>query len=133
MTNKKQGNAFEREFCEILASNGFWVLNVPQNAAGQPADVVAVRRKTAYLIDCKNCEHSKFPISRIEMNQELSMRLWQECENGEGWFALHCEDRIFMLSYPKIKWIQALKMKNVLSYEDIRTYGLRLEDWVKLA
>lgn len=52
-TNRKIGNSFETEFCELLFQHGFWCHNMAQNAAGQPADVIAVKGKTAYLIDCK--------------------------------------------------------------------------------
>ena len=41
--NKKLGNDFESRFCEILYSEGFWVHNLAQNSAGQPADVIAAR------------------------------------------------------------------------------------------
>lgn len=41
--NKKLGNNFETEFCEILSAHGFWVHNLAQNQAGQPADVIAVK------------------------------------------------------------------------------------------
>lgn len=39
MSNKKLGNAFEMELCNILSSHGFWVHNLAQNSAGQPADI----------------------------------------------------------------------------------------------
>ena len=52
MSNKKIGNGFETEFCEKLFQNGYWVHNIAQNAAGQPADVIAVRNGVAFLIDC---------------------------------------------------------------------------------
>ena len=42
-TNKKHGNEFEREFCQLLSQKGFWVLNIPQYSAGQPSDVIAVK------------------------------------------------------------------------------------------
>ena len=54
-SNKQAGNAFERSFCEMLFSKGFWVHNFAQNRDGQPADVIAVRNGIAYLIDCKVC------------------------------------------------------------------------------
>ena len=38
-TNRKLGNTFEAEFCEALYAEGFWVHNMAQNQAGQPADV----------------------------------------------------------------------------------------------
>lgn len=51
-TNRKIGNSFETEFCELLFQHGFWCHNMAQNAAGQPADVIAVKGKTAYLMMC---------------------------------------------------------------------------------
>ena len=54
MSNKKIGNGFEAEFCEKLFQNGYWVHNLAQNAAGQPADVIAVRNGVAFLIDSKS-------------------------------------------------------------------------------
>lgn len=40
-SNKKNGNYFEEEFCELLALHGFWAHNMAQNQGGQPADVIA--------------------------------------------------------------------------------------------
>lgn len=34
-TNRKIGNSFETEFCELLFQHGFWCHNMAQNAAGQ--------------------------------------------------------------------------------------------------
>ena len=34
--NKKNGNHFEEEFCELLALHGFWAHNMAQNQVGQP-------------------------------------------------------------------------------------------------
>ena len=73
MSNKKIGNGFEAEFCEKLFQNGYWVHNLAQNAAGQPADVVAVKNGVPYLIDCKVCSGKVFSVSRIEDNQRMAM------------------------------------------------------------
>ena len=43
MSNKKIGNDFEKELCEVLAEYGFWVHNFTQNQDGQPADIIAVK------------------------------------------------------------------------------------------
>ena len=79
-SNKKIGNDFEREFAELLFEHGFWVHVFAQNKDGQPADIIAVKNKKAYLIDCKVCSTKKgFDISRMEENQDLSMDLWRDC------------------------------------------------------
>lgn len=98
-TNRKIGNSFETEFCELLFQHGFWCHNMAQNAAGQPADVIAVKGKTAYLIDCKVCSNNRFPLSRVEENQHFAMETWKACGNGEGWFALKVEDEIIMIPH----------------------------------
>lgn len=130
MTNKKLGNDFESEFCEMLASEGFWVHNMAQNAAGQPADVIAVKDKKALLIDCKVCTRKGFALSRIEENQDLSMELWRECGNGEGWFAIKTnEGVIFMLPHLGTK---ALRLtKTVATIEDLAEYGCEYRKWVR--
>ena len=75
-SNKKNGNRFEEEFCKLLAEHGFWAHNMAQNQVGQPADVIAVKNGIPILIDCKECETNRFPLSRIEGNQEGAMTRW---------------------------------------------------------
>ena len=131
MSNKKLGNSFETEFCEILAEHGFWVHQLSQNAAGQPADVIAVRNGRAYLIDCKVCSTDKgFALSRVEENQDLAMNLWNECGNYHGWFAFKLPTGdIFMLPHFAIK---ALRHRQAyLSPGEIYEDGQPIEKWVK--
>lgn len=99
-SNRAVGNEFEQDLCEMLFECGFWSHNLKQNNSGQPADVIAVRNKVAYLIDAKDCSSKGFDLRRIEENQILSMRLWEECGNGQGWFALRVNEEVYMLSYP---------------------------------
>lgn len=129
MTNKKIGNDFESDFCEILFENGFWTHNLAQNASGQPADVIASRNGKTYLIDCKVCSNRGFALSRMEENQDLSMELWEACGNGEGWFAILIEGHIFMISHSIVNFQRGLKSR--MSKLDIKTYGVPLERWIK--
>jgi Holliday junction resolvase len=128
-TNKKLGNTFEQEFCEELFKYGFWVHNLAQNQAGQPADVIAVKNKTAYLIDCKVCSRGHFTFSRIEENQHNAMELWKDSGNGEGWFALKCGGHIFMLPHFTMKALAA--QQSSISYTEMGEYGKLLDRWVK--
>jgi Holliday junction resolvase len=129
MNNKKLGNSFESSFCEILFNNGFWVHNMAQNASGQPADVIAARNGKAYLIDCKVCSSRGFALSRMEENQDLSMELWKDCGNGEGWFAVLIGESIAMIPHIGIK---ALKNeKSYMTEMDIKEYGIPLERWLR--
>lgn len=95
-TNKREGNRFEWELCNILSQHGYWAHNFAQNTAGQPADIIAVKDGFAELIDCKVCSHGYFSTKRIEENQQYSMHLWAQYNNGCGWFAVKFGERIYM-------------------------------------
>lgn len=133
MTNKKLGNGFEAEFCEILSEHGFWCHNLAQNAAGQPADVIAAKDGKSFLIDCKVCSASdKFPLKRIEENQHLAMELWKSCGNDTGWFAIKfvgdVSSGIYMVSHDKMAQLAA-------TYPTLPEYrcpfiGFFLSDWL---
>ena len=129
MSNRKIGNQFESELCDILFAEGFWVHNLAQNQAGQPADVIAVRNKKAYLIDCKVCSGKGFPLSRVEENQDLSMTLWKECGNGEGWFAVKLNETVYMIPHFTIK--AYAHSQTTMTAKDIFECGKPLDKWVK--
>jgi Holliday junction resolvase len=130
MSNKKLGNSFETELCELLSMYGFWCHNMAQNAAGQPADVIAVRNGLPYLIDCKVCSTDKgFDLRRVEENQELAMDLWRECDNGAGWFAMKLpSDEIYMLNHRVIKVCRTTR--SYLSIGEISLIGIPIKKWV---
>ena len=131
MSNKKIGNDFEQAFCEELADYGFWVHNFTQNKDGQPADVIAVRKGKAYLIDCKVCSDGEpFALSRIEENQELAMTLWESCGNGSGWFAIYFADNGHTYM---VRLLDLLLLRSKRSTVDERMIALlssTLEWWV---
>ncbi len=131
MSNKKLGNQFETELCEILSMYGFWVHQLCQNAAGQPADVIAVRNGQSYLIDCKVCSTDKgFALNRMEENQDLAMDLWYECGNGQGWFAVKLPTGdIIMLPHFCIKAYR--RTQSYMSPGEIFETGKSIEKWVK--
>lgn len=129
VNNKKIGNDFESDFCEILFENGFWVHNMAQNASGQPADVIAARNGKTYLIDCKVCSVRGFALNRMEDNQDLSMELWKSCGNGEGWFAVLIGEQIAMIPHFTIKALR--NQQSYMNELEIREYGTPLEKWLK--
>lgn len=129
MTNKKIGNDFESDFCEILFNEGFWVHNMAQNASGQPADVIAARNGKTYLIDCKVCSVRGFALSRMEENQDLSMELWKSTGNGEGWFAVLIGEQIVMIPHFTVKALRATQ--SYMNELELREYGTPLEKWLK--
>lgn len=130
MNNRKMGNSFENELCEILATYGFWVHNLKQDNSGQPADIMAVRNRVSYLIDAKVCSNDRFPLNRIEENQDLAMEMWEMCGNGIGWFALKTTSgEIYMISHYVMKAYRDRKYS--LSLKDIFEVGIPLEKWVR--
>lgn len=129
MTNKKIGNDFESDFCEILFEQGFWVHNFAQNQDGQPADVIAARNGKTYLIDCKVCSVRGFALSRMEENQDLSMELWKSTGNGEGWFAVLIGEQIVMIPHFTVKALRATQ--SYMNELELREYGTSLEKWLK--
>ena len=128
MSNKKLGNQFETELCEILSEHGFWCHNLAANSAGQPADVIAVREGEAFLIDCKVCSLGTFAFRRIEENQDLSMDLWRDCGNGIGWFALKFETGIYMVNRESIRACSNRHPAMTAELADV--YGYSLEEWL---
>ena len=129
MTNKKVGNDFEQDVCDILAEHGFWCHLLNANKSGQPADIMAVRNKQAYLIDAKVCSSRGFALSRMEENQEMAMELWKECGNGQGWFAIKVPTgEIYMIPHICIKAFQ--QRQSHLSFSEIHELGKPIEKWV---
>lgn len=132
MVNKKIGNDFEKQFCQLLSDNDFWVHNLSQNSAGQPADVIAVKNSKAFLIDCKVCSKTKrFPLSRVEENQHFAMERWKECGNGEGQFAILMINEIFMISHDIIQEFSTRTNKSYINERDISLLGTPFATWVK--
>lgn len=132
MTNRKLGNTFEAEFCEILAAHDFWAHNMAQNSAGQPADVIAAKNEYSTLIDCKVCSVKGFTLSRIEDNQHLAMQMWEDRVGTDCWFALKLSDgEIFMIAYVAMLSYEG-KGARCLSEQFIREYGYPLNEWLQM-
>lgn len=128
--NRTIGGQFETELCERLSEHGWWAHNMTQNQVGQPADVIAVRKNTAVLIDCKVCKNNDFPLSRIEANQDAAMMLWSKRGNLYCYFALKLEDgTILMVSYDELK---SMYLEGVSALHDLKAnqYFYTLEEWL---
>ena len=131
MINKKLGNKFEKELSEILYNAGYWVHLLNQNKNGQPADIIAVKNKKAYLIDAKVCSLEKFAFKRVEENQHLSMQMFIDCGNTTPYFALKARNEIYMVAYTAVMDL-IRKGKKQLNFEEINKYGVRLATWLRL-
>lgn len=130
MVNKKLGNDFEQELCEILSDAGCWVHNFANRKNGQPADIIAVKNNRSFLIDAKVCSKDIFQFKRIEDNQQLAMEMWIECGNLSPYFALKARNEVYMVPYETIKGL-IRKGKKQLNIEDMNKYGTRLSYWIR--
>lgn len=129
MNNKTIGNDFETDLCNILFNHGFWTHQMMMHRSGQPADIIAVKNKKAYLIDAKVCSNDTFPFSRIEENQDLAMGLWKDSGNGVGWFALQLDTQVYMISHYVMTAYRDKQYS--LSAKEIVELGIPIEKWVK--
>ena len=127
MNNKAMGSALERQFAEKLYQHGYWVHLMQQSAKGQPADVIAVKNGKAQLIDCKNCANDYFDVKRIELNQRTAMHLWQECDNGPGWFAIKLNNTVWMCELWKLELSDFVRMRQSWFEQNCVT----LERWLE--
>ena len=131
MSNRKTGNEFESEFCELLFQYGFWAHNMAQNQAGQPADIIAVKGKNVFLIDCKVCSSKGFAISRIEPNQDSAMQLWKERVNEQAFFAMLLPTKeIRMVRYEAMKEFER-EGKKFVSISALQTSAEPFGQWVE--
>lgn len=131
MSNRKTGNMFEQELCELLYREGFWVHNLAQNQSSQTADIIAVKNRKAYLIDAKVCLNNRFDLTKIEGNQHSAMWLWNECGNESGWFSLRLSDgSIHMYSYDMLKHLYEVRGYRNLSKKHIGESSICIEKWV---
>ena len=129
--NRTNGGKFEQELSHILANNGFWVHVMQQNAAGQPADLIAVKGKFHTLIDCKVIsEHKGFPFERIEENQKMAMKTFTNRCNELCYFALKLPDgSIRMVSLSRMETLKNRGNKRITEKE-IPYQTWLLDDWL---
>lgn len=129
-SNKKNGNRFEVDFCELLAEHGFWAHNMAQNQVGQPADVIAVKNGVPILIDCKECETNRFSLSRIEGNQEGAMTRWEQTGNEHCYFAMKLRDgSIYMVHFDELSTRQ-LYNEGTITENEFSQYKT-FQEWVE--
>lgn len=127
MSNKSIGSKYEQKIADYLFEHDWWVHRLTQNASGQPADIIAVYKNRAYLIDAKYCENDKFPVSRVEENQHLAMTQWNKRTSFPGMFVLGTSEGDFVLWYSDIADFTG----SVMNLEYIKRKGTELEKWVQ--
>ena len=106
MNNKSIGTRFERQACEYLRQNGWWVHFLSPNQWGaQPFDIIAIRGGKTYALDCKTCKTKTFLLSRVEDNQFLSFSALTRDSNAECGFLISHDDKIYYINFSYINKI----------------------------
>lgn len=117
MNNKRLGTAFEREFCELLAANGWWVHFItPAANGGQPFDVIACKDGGCKVFDCKTSAVHIFPYTRLEDNQIMAFEKWLSCGNEEPNVAVKYNDRIYLIGYRRLKALGKVDLNREREY-----------------
>jgi Holliday junction resolvase len=130
INNKKSGTSFEYDFTNLLSQHGFWVHRLQDNHNGQPFDVIAARNCMTYVFDCKDCQNDIFPLSRIEENQYNAMKLWQECGNSDGLFAMRCSKGVRIIPFNVLMFLKSKGFK-ALNKNDLYWYSKPFKEWMK--
>lgn len=114
MNNKRLGNQWEKEFCNLLASKGYWVHFIASNRAGQqPFDVIAVKDNIPFAFDCKTAVKPIFPLSRLEENQKFAFEKWIDCGNENCFLAIKYDGRMYLLKYADLKGKGKIDLREV--------------------
>ncbi len=132
MNNKRLGNSFESELCQILHAHGWWCHNFASKSAGQPVDIIACKNDYPIIIDAKVCINDRFPLSRIEENQQNSTMMYDKCGNHGSYIALKLSNgSIYFLSGLTLIMLKQNGEKS-LNKEQIIGYGVNLDVWLEV-
>lgn len=102
-SNKKIGNNSEEIVAVALQKQNYWVLRIPPNSNGQPADIIAIRNGVPYLLEIKHVEGKSFKLSRIEPNQIHALNYF-ELFGGKSWVIFVLDDNsMYMLSWKSVE------------------------------
>lgn len=95
ITNQKKGKTFEQEWIDYLYSHGMWVHYIqPAHDRSQPFDVIAVKDGVVYAFDCKTLKGKRFPLNRIEDNQQAAFESLNKQGIYNTYFVVKTEDNI---------------------------------------
>ena len=104
LNNKRLGMEFEREMCNRLKAEGWWVHFLTPDASGaQPFDLIAVKNSDALACDCKVSSVPIFSIQRLEENQLSAFDYWVRCGNLSPILWVKWADGIYQVDYLILK------------------------------
>lgn len=121
MNNKKLGTKFEKELCEYLKQNGWWVHFIsPDGRGAQPFDIIAVKDGMSCAIECKTLADSKyiFTIKRLEENQKSAFDYWKKCGNIDPFIFVKWKNKVAVIQYDDLVKHQKVRIEEHISIED---------------
>ena len=123
MNNKRLGTEFEREVCEILKKDGYWVHFMTPDASGaQPFDIIAAKFDHAVAIDCKTSQSHIFRLDRLEDNQIMAFDKWLECGNNSPILFVKHKNKIRIVPYRSLECAGKLYLESCTEYSKDRFY-----------
>ena len=119
MNNKRLGTQFEREVCDILNRDGWWVHFIsPDMKGAQPFDIIACKNARCFAADCKTSKDHIFRMDRLEWNQVLAFDKWIECGNKMPILLVKFEDRIKIVPYLDLKFSGKIDLRKCFDFSD---------------
>lgn len=113
MNNKKLGSDFEKELCQLLAEEGWWVHFISPNESGaQPFDIIAVKDGIALAGDCKTSVNNIFRINRLEENQKMAFDKWLACGNTMPYIFVKYKNWICAVPYAELKTKEKVNLED---------------------
>lgn len=97
--NQDKGKDFENRFLQYLAKEGFWAHFMhPAPDGSQPFDIIAVKNVSSITrpnimvcaFDCKTLEKGRFPLNRIEDNQQMAFEALNRRGIHNTYFVIDC-------------------------------------------
>ncbi|MHC1750710.1 MAG: hypothetical protein AB9856_20755 [Cellulosilyticaceae bacterium] len=131
VSNKKKGSGFEEEFAQLLSENRFWAHVIAPNPkdGSQPFDVVAAKNESMYAFDCKTVEGDRFPLNRIEENQEKAFQRLGQCGSYKNYFAFKVKENVYLCEASALISFKKTGCKSISVLEMTTSF----EEWVRNA
>lgn len=107
-SQKKLGNATEREFATHMFNRGWWVHIFADKINGQPFDIVMSKDNTVWFLDAKHVQDKDYFLhSRIEENQKNAFTMLVNRGTTQCGFAIKFEnDGWYLLKFNEIDFTQ---------------------------
>ena len=135
LSNKKIGNDLESKVLDLLKQYKIWGVKLKEQENGAPFDLIASKNNVFYGLEVKNIEHgARYPLSRVEMNQEMSIHKLNSVGTSNTFFVfgVKSEFGVFKEEYKEIYIVHSSKvLVNDVKSIDVKGKGELFTDWLK--